>query len=198
MHTRLMTTVVLGTLLATATSTRAETQYNNYVEFDLNGVTAFNFVESSNSITSGQPYGGTTSGVNDEQGWIDIKAGRQGSAAVAQWFAGQVGAGQTAVCDSTGNLPEELNFAVSGTLTFTLSTNQTYVCGNLVIGQGHFTGVNNWWIGGPNMQGAHVSVSGAVMQSCNLEGGKLPLPAHVVFTPETPCSNTFSIGILSM
>lgn len=96
------------------------------------------------SITSGQPWGGVTvdSGTPNGGGvTITAEAGRSGSTEVAQWFAAR---SSLAVADNQGtdNLPEELNFAFTGTLTI---NGEEFP---VVIGQGH-TGVdNNWWIGG--------------------------------------------------
>ena len=171
----------------------AVTQRDNDVYFALTGVQAFSFTDSQNSVHSKQPWGGVTSNVSrpGAEGQIRIKAGREGSKAVAQWFKSKVGAGQTLVCDSKGNLPDELNFAAEGTLTFSVG-GKTIICNDVLVGQGHFASANNWWMGGPAMKGAYVSFTGGTIQLCRGEGLNLPVP--VTFTPQTPCSNHFNIS----
>jgi hypothetical protein len=123
---------------------------------------------------------------------ILVKAGRKKSKSVADWFQQQVGSGQTLVCDSTGTFPKELNFAVEGTLAMQVG-GKNITCSNVIVAQGNFTTVNNWWMGGPNMSGTHVGPTGATIQSCQVQGG---LPTMVIFSPATPCANHFNIGFL--
>jgi hypothetical protein len=176
------------------------TSHDNYIFFDVAGMKAFSFTETSHSITSGQPYHGVSSGIKKEDGhdqaYIMVNAGRKNSASVANWFRTAAGNGQTIVCDSAGTYPNELNFAVQGTMKITNESNQVIVCENLIVAQGHFVTSNNWWISSPTMQGAHVSISGAAMQRCTVEGSFLPVMA--IFSPKTPCVNHFSIGIMSI
>jgi hypothetical protein len=185
----------LATLLLATFAATAATQHDNYVYFALAGVQSFSFAPTAYNITSGQPYGGTTSGVSQagKQGFILVKAGRKGSTSVAQWFQQQVGAGQTLVCDATGTFPDKLNFAVQGTLTMQVG-GKTFTCDNIIVAQGNFATVNNWWMGGPNMAGAHVGPSGATVQTCK---GKDGIPKEVIFSPPTPCVNHFNIGFVT-
>ncbi|NVB36868.1 hypothetical protein G6O69_03440 [Pseudenhygromyxa sp. WMMC2535] len=173
------------------------TQHNNDVYFAITGVTSFQFEQSSSdsyAITSGQPWGGVTSGTSKSgaQAQITIAAGRKGSEAVATWFKNQVGSGQTIACDSKGNFPNDLNFAVMGNMTIGIG-DDSYLCENVIIAQGHFTGANNWWMGSPNWQGAHISISGAAVQKTQTKG---LIPTVAVFAPQTPCSNNFDISII--
>jgi hypothetical protein len=172
----------------------AATQHDNDVYFALAGVQSFSFNPTGYSVTKGQPYGGAFGTVSQQgkQGEIIVKAGRKKSKAVAQWFQQQVGSGQTLVCDSTGTFPDELNFAVQGTLTMQVN-GKTITCDNIIVAQGNFTTVNNWWMGSPYMSGAHIGPSGATIQSCRVQGG---LPTAVIFSPATPCVNHFNIGFL--
>lgn len=173
------------------------TAHENFVYFDINGMKAFSFTETSHSITSGQPYHGVTSGIKMEDGhdqaYILVNAGRKKSATVANWFKSATGNGQTVVCDSAGTYPNELNFAVQGTMKITNQSNQVIVVQNFIVAQGHFITTNNWWISSPTMQGIHVSISGAGTQVCSVEGSVIPVIA--TFSPKTPCVNHFSIGI---
>ena len=54
----------LAALLTATFAATAATQHDNFVYFALAGVQSFNFVETDHSITSKQPYGGTTAGVS--------------------------------------------------------------------------------------------------------------------------------------
>ena len=129
----------LFALLSASLAVDAATMHDNYVYFWLNGVQSFSFTPTGYSITSGQPYGGTTSGINKpgQQGYILVKAGRKKSKPVAQWFQQQVGSGATMACNSTGSFPDEANFAVQGNLTFSTG-GKTYTCDNVVVGQGSY------------------------------------------------------------
>ncbi len=193
MHAALITGLFL------AANSYAATERENYVFFDVQGLSSFSFTESSHSVTSGQPYSGTTAGVKKEDGhdqaYVLVKAGRKGSDSVASWFKTQAKDGQTLACDSSGTYPNQLNFAVQGTLKFTTQTKRNLVCDNVIIGQGHFGTNNNWWMGSPTMTGAHISITGATSQFCKAEGEILPVA--VVFTPKTPCVNHFSISTLN-
>jgi hypothetical protein len=184
----------LAALLLTTFAATAATQHDNYVYFALAGVQYFNFAPFAINITKGQPYGGTTSGVSQpgKQGYILIKAGRKGSHGVAQWFQEQVGAGQTLVCNSTSTFPDKLNFAEEGSLYMQVG-GKTITCDNILVAQG--SPFENWWMGGPNMAGAHIGPSGATIQSCKVKDSVFPI--EVIFSPATPCNNHFNIGFLT-
>jgi hypothetical protein len=191
---RAVTRVLIGgAFLGTFTCAAfAATVRDNQVVFDVNGMQSFSFQETGHSISSGQPYGGTTAGVINGQGVIDVQAGRNNTSGPATWFKQQVGAGQTIVCDTSGTYPSDLNFAVEGTLTIGSVNGKTITCDNVTIAQGNYAGTNNWWMGGPGMKGIHVSQGGAVEQTCKRSSG----PAAVVtFAPETPCVNHFNISV---
>lgn len=184
-------------LIAAALPAHATTQHDNEVFFSVPGITEFSFTQTGHSVTKGQPFGGTTTNVNNPgaQARMVIKAGRKGSTPVAEWFKSQIGAGQTLACDSAGVFPKDLNFAVQGTLSMVVG-NKKITCQDVLIGQGHFVGANNWWMGGPQMQGVHVVTTGATFQSCKAEG-KL-LPVKVTFTPQTPCVNHFNMSVIEL
>jgi hypothetical protein len=189
--------LLCGVFIAVALPAWAVSEHNNEVFFAINGISAFQFTETAHSVTKKQPYSGTTSDVSNPgaEARIVVKAGRKKSTDVAKWFKTQVGSGQTLVCDSKGNFPDELNFAVQGTLKMTIG-DKKITCQNILVGQGHFGLNNNWWMGGPNMQGAHVSLSGATVQTCSVEGKALPV--EVVFSPQTPCVNHFNISVMEL
>jgi hypothetical protein len=194
---RCLSTLGLLSLLAAAPG-HATSIHANKVFFAMPGLKGFIFTETSHSVTGGQPYQPGTSEVDKQgQGVIIVNAGRSGSEDVAKWFMGNVASGQTLACDSKGSAPNSLNFAVRGTLTLVLAGQASpIVCEDVLIGQGNFGATNNWWMGGPNMSGAHVSFSGAATQRCQQKGNLLGV--QVVFSPQTPCVNHFSIGIVKM
>lgn len=191
--------VMIAAMLVACSSAPAlaVSEHNNEVFFAIAGIKSFEFTETGHDITAKQPYSGTTSNVSKTgtEARIVVKAGRKGSDGVATWFQKQVGAGQTLVCDTKGTFPDKLNFAVKGTLKMTIG-DKKITCNDVIVAQGHFGLNNNWWMGGPNMQGAHVSLSGVTMQSCKVEGRLLPV--QVTFSPQTPCVNHFSISTLSV
>lgn len=184
----------LVTLLGATFGAYAATEHDNEVFFAIAGIENFTFTQTGYNITSGQPYGGASGSVTSagEMAQITVKAGRKGSSDVATWFQQQVGAGQTLVCDTKGTFPSSLNFAVEGTLSMQVG-GKTVTCDNVIVAQGNFGTTNNWWMGGPNMKGIHISISGATIQSCKVQGS--PLPAAVIFTPQTPCVNNFNISV---
>lgn len=179
----------LAALIGATCGATAATMHDNYVYFWVGGgLQSFSFTPLQYSISPGQPYGGTTSGISKpgEQGYILVKAGRHKTSGVAQWFKGQVDGGATMVCNSTGSFPEELNFAVEGTLKFTTG-GKDYTCDDFIVSQGSYLHLsNNWWVGGPHMYGFHVGPTGVIAQFCRT--------GERIFSPATPCASTFSIG----
>ncbi|MBN3034968.1 MAG: hypothetical protein JW861_05235 [Bacteroidales bacterium] len=130
-------------------STLDTTEHHNYVQILPDGFNpVMTYIFSGNySITDKQPWSGVSSstvvisGSNALQ--ILALAGRKGSGGPADWFKTNVSAAINS--QSLTGLPDELNFAFTGTLT---------IDGNsypVTLGQGHpeLTTFNNWWIGGP-------------------------------------------------
>lgn len=193
-HVALVSALLIA---GTSAPALAVSEHDNEVFFAIAGIKSFEFTETGHAITPKQPYSGTFSNVSKAgaQARIVVKAGRKGSEGVADWFKAQVGAGQTLVCDSKGTFPDKLNFAVKGTLKMTIG-DKKITCDNVIVAQGHFGVNNNWWMGGPNMQGAHVSLSGVTLQTCKAEGSLLPV--EVTFSPQTPCVNNFNISTISV
>lgn len=125
--------------------------WDNDVDFTLaDGITGASYAESEHTITSGQPWDGIRQKQDGKKLRITIEAGRKGSAPVASWFIDRLyfyEYGAIAKYTLKDNLPAELNFATSGTLT--IEGNKYRV----VIGQGHSSPYNNWWIGGRDLTG---------------------------------------------
>jgi len=194
MKVRCLLTVALLSVLASIPAHAGRNP--NDVYFAMPGLTGFVFAETSDSVENGTLS--VTSNLDKPgQGALSVHltSNRSGSKNVAKWFMGNVGSGQTLVCDSKGSAPDKLNFAVLGTMTLQLAGQSPIVCEDIVIGQGHFGVNNNWWMGGKNMSGAHVSLTGLTVQKCKQKGTLLGV-VEVVFSPQTPCVNHFSIGLV--
>jgi hypothetical protein len=111
---------------------------------------------NSFSVTQGQdPDGYIHAGLTasfGSNGQMSFHAGRQGSAATANWFNTAVAASQTTFNHTAG----ELNFAFSGTLKMTITGGilgngqDTFTFSNVALAQGHTGASNNWWFGGLN------------------------------------------------
>lgn len=186
----------LALAVVIAAPATATTEHDNDVFFALPGLESVTFTETGHDITSDQPYSGATASTPESgRGQITVKAGRKGSSDVADWFKTQVASGQTLACDSKDTFPDKLNFAVEGTLKMTVGGDEI-TCDNVIVAQGHFGTNNNWWMGGPDMQGVHVSVSGVTGQFCRKKGSVLPV--LVTFSPQTPCVNNFNFSVISV
>ena len=123
------------------------------VPWNWNPPLAFSY--SDHSITSGQPWGGVTAGIQDGFFTITAKAGRHSSSEVASWFKNHCSVA-TCSADCSGSWPDGLNFAFTGTVTI---NGDSYP---VTLGQGSTLGKNNWWIGGPGYtthQGGTYNVS---------------------------------------
>lgn len=119
--------------------------HDNHVTFP--GASSIIFNETMHSITSGQPYSGTTTSGND----MDVEAGREGSAGPAADFCNGLSVLNTMGLDTSWphatQMPKDLNFMVKGTLSFTFPSGKTHHCEDFHIGQGRTKSSNNWWIG---------------------------------------------------
>lgn len=120
----------------------------------------FSFNVTDSKVTIGQPYDGVTTSIQNGKGQLIIKAGRSKSKVPAKWFAHEINKG-SAIASFTGKqLPDELNFAIKGTLQFSLAGKQ-YTIKNVLIGQGSNQHImNNWWFGGALMKGVNLPVLG--------------------------------------
>lgn len=124
------------------------TMHDNDFTFNFPGLTHVGFVERDHSISSGQPYGGVSI---KNSTTVTVKAGRHKTSAVAQWFKDAVQGGGGIALTYSDTSPEELNFAVRGTLTLVIN-NVTYTAQDFVLAQGSTTtGGNNWWLGSAQM-----------------------------------------------
>ena len=127
-------------------------EHPNDFTFKMLGITDAKFEITSHKITKDQPWSGLSEiTCNDKGCKLIIKAGRQKSKEVANWFKDEVRGGAAIGCGSYDVLPGELNFACKGTFSFK-HRNQWYSGQDLVLAQGrNARSRNNWWVGGPNM-----------------------------------------------
>jgi hypothetical protein len=119
---------------------------DNHFDFNLNGLTEVAFQERDHSITNGQPYNGVScSGTR-----LTVQAGRHNSVGVADWFKTNTSGGGGIALTYSDTAPDDLNFAVRGTLTLKIA-GIYYTAQNFILGQGHSGTSNNWWIGSATM-----------------------------------------------
>jgi hypothetical protein len=121
------------------------TQHDNWVLFTPDwGNPPLSFSLAEHNITSGQPWGGVSTGTQGSAWGLNAQAGRHKSSGVGSWFRSHASVSTCANWPSGCNdFPSELNFAFTGTLTI----NGTGY--PITIGQGSIPPHNNWWIGGP-------------------------------------------------
>lgn len=181
--------ILTSALLITAAA-NAGTDSND-VYLHVNGLTDCSYQVTAHDST--KDYDGTTAKAESGKCKITVKADRKKSSGVADWFAEQVGTGNAIACDSSGPMPDKLNFAVEGTLVLTQGDKVT-TCENLVLAQGNIAALftNNWWLGSPDVKSGGVPYIGPLLQSCS-SGGRLP--QVVTYSPPQPCVNNFNLVI---
>ena len=173
------------------------TQHDNHVKLNLTGIEIQSFDVTDHSITDGQPYGGVTVSGDDE---LVVKAGRSGSGSdgVAGWFKTTAKNGEVIGCDIDVNYPSNLNFGIYGTLTFKLA-GKIFVVKDLILAQGHNArDRNNWWLGGPHMEGGSVHpIAGAAVATAYEKSGKIPI-GKVGFIAPPLCIAHFDLVVVSL
>ncbi|MBQ4838552.1 MULTISPECIES: hypothetical protein [Pseudoalteromonas] len=148
--------------------------HDNEFTFNLEGLSSISFVVKEHKVTEGQPYDGVTC----DGRTITVKAGRHNSSEVAVWFNERINIGGIAKTYSSHS-PSSLNFAVTGTLVFNMKNGVTYTFDDFVLGQGHYSGNNNWWIGSKYMVG--VTWTNVDQQyAVNLVSDTLSLEADII------------------
>lgn len=71
---------------------------------------------------------------------------------MAGWFKDKVLPGKATATKNHGDWPDELNFAVEGTLLVVADGKEYKSNQNWIIAQGHTAGgYNNWWLGSKDM-----------------------------------------------
>ena len=130
------------------------------------------------SITSGQPWGGVSTGVQDQLWGINVKAGRHASSSVASWFHSHASA---ATCANWPSGCPVLAVRSELRLHGELTINGTGY--PVTIGQGSVWPHNNWWIGGP----------GWTMHSTILDDAVVTPDGKYFFEPADDTFNQFWI-----
>jgi len=171
------------------------TERDNYVRLCLTGIKIVSFEEEDHCVSSGQPYDGVSVSSDDT---IEIKAGRHGTSEVAAWFKNQSSGGVVIGCDTDDQYPSKLNFAVFGTLTFEFN-GKTHVVKKMLLAQGHNArDRNNWWTGGPQMQGGTMNPwIGAAIATAYNKNGNIPF-AKVAFMADVSDTSKFNLGVIGL
>ncbi len=169
------------------------TEHDNDVQFRLNGIQIQSFEVTDHSITGGQPYDGATVVHGDK---IRVKAGRKGCDTVAKWFKAKAGNGMVVACDTFVSYPSKLNFAIYGTFTFGFA-GKVYVVNDMLLAQGkNARSENNWWVGGPYMEGGSAEpFVGAAVTSA--KKGILPIAKIGFIAPPASISH-FLMTVVSL
>ena len=167
----------------------------NEFKFLLPGVSNFNFSIVDYCVTEGQPFEGISTIVCDVEGaTLYVKAGRHKSSETASWFKTVIETGATIGCDTDADLPEELNFAFRGNMSFTFR-DKTYSGENVVLAQGSNAFRNNWWIGGPDMS-PHLPLQGEVATIVqNFKISSQSLGAEVTFSKSSSNVESVQMGV---
>lgn len=153
------------------------TERDNYVQLVLAGINIKSFEVKEHSITDNQPYSGVSVSSSDT---LNIKAGRHASDKVAIWFKEKLASGVVVGCDKSDTYPKELNFALYGTLTFE-SAGKIHTINDILLAQGHGDR-NNWWLGGPKMEGGSVKpLIGAAVATAYID--RLAISKVAFFAP---------------
>lgn len=169
----------------------------NEFTLEMSGLSNLKFDIQSHFITDGQPWEGISKIQCSDTGCtMYVEAGRKGSSETADWFKSAINPGSAIGCDTYDTLPEELNFAFKGTMTFDHG-GKTYTGKDIVIAQGSTIVRNNWWIGGPHMSVLTniPNVLAAAAQTVKTSG---LLPAKATFTTSLGDVSSMQLGIIEI
>lgn len=175
----------------------------NEFTFNMVGLSKMSFIVTDHCITAGQAgtWGGITKIVCGDKGCtLTVKAGRKGSSDVAVWFKAAIKPGSAIGCGTFDTLPEKLNFALTGTLSFD-HKDRHYVGEKIVLAQGHNArSRNNWWIGGPNMSQitnipiVHLGAAAQTFHYTNI----ISIPAKVTFVTFLEQISSMNLGVVDL
>ncbi|KAJ1632085.1 hypothetical protein T492DRAFT_868820, partial [Pavlovales sp. CCMP2436] len=105
---------------------------------------ALGYVMTKQSVSPGQPFYGISTDGNK----ITVYAGRHKTGNVAADFNNGITIANALMTNGyIAFLPDELNFAVFGTFTFSFPSGGVHICRDFRIAQGRNAVANNWWIG---------------------------------------------------
>jgi uncharacterized surface protein with fasciclin (FAS1) repeats len=124
-------------------------EHDNYLYF--NTFTSLQIDWTGHSVTSCQPWGGVSVSGSSS---ILVKAGRHDSSGPANFFKSGLDSDNMLTTGDWGDSePSELNFAVAGNMTATVTIGVTgsftFTCNDIRFGQGSSDTMNNWWVGQP-------------------------------------------------
>lgn len=148
---------IFGILIAVKSVSAVTLRDNYFCAFTQGGHPVnLNFKLEDKSVTIGQPFNGVSQVVLDSDGGecLDVQAGRKDSASNVSWVKNQNNIGNyywsnqyaLDVADQSALMPDQLNFAVLGTLSIEYAGN-SYVCNDVILGQSNSSHTNNqWWI----------------------------------------------------
>lgn len=165
-------------------------------EFTLSmaGIKDFSFELDEHFVTSGQPWEGVSTEETSDTGTLIVKAGRKGSKEAAEWFIEKAADGSVLGCSSSSKHPSKLNFAFTGTLSFT-HAGKKIKCKNMLIGQGHSTR-NTWWLGGAKMTGMDTPFGGVVISP--VDGYLTSALGRLIFASYVGQISSMEMGLVSL
>ncbi len=141
-------------------------EHDNEFILDLwTGINQVKLIIREYCITEGQPWDEKNNLMERKGGggtsWsFCIKAGRKKSPGVANWFRDKIYGGNAVGCKvQLDSLPNELNFAFMGELSF-IYQNKEVLIPDIVIAQGNNGINNNWWFGSALMSNGMVHCGG--------------------------------------
>ncbi|KGO92357.1 hypothetical protein [Flavobacterium subsaxonicum] len=150
--------------------------------FDFNGWTleGGTFTVTDFSVSSGQNNDLEKGQVKkfSSDGSFAFAVDRHGTSEVASWFSDKIANDQ----NTFNHAPGDLNFAILGDLTFTISSydipdgQDTYTFNNVMLAQGHSFQSNNWWFGGES-----ATWQGDNTVSCTGQGASSGTEATIYF-----------------
>jgi phospholipase C len=117
-----------------------------------NTITSIVYLPASLDVSEGQPHDAEPSIARTGNVFtITLEAGRHKTAPVAETFNARSGGqnNEYAPFKEIDETPDELNFFFGLQITFEFASASGFA--NVYLGQGHVLGVNNWWIGSPNI-----------------------------------------------
>ena len=172
----------------------------NKFTLEMSGLSNLKFELTDHFITSGQPWEGISKiecRLDGSGCTMYVMAGRVASKETANWFADAIKPGSALGCETTDTMPERLNFAFKGNMSFDHG-GYTYSGDDIVIAQGHTQGFrNNWWFGGPYMKGGVLPKCAAGVRQ-TFEVNTIPSKAIVIFTATVLDVSTVHVGVIGV
>ena len=172
---------------------------SNEFTLQMSGLSNLKFELTGHSITSGQPWEGISKIECNSSGCtMTVMAGRKDSGATASWFADAIKPGSAIGCTTIDTMPEELNFAFKGNMSFDHG-GKTYTGNDIVIAQGSTDSFrNNWWIGGSNMSVIAATPPFASAEAQTFKVKAIIPIAKVTFAATITDVSTVHVGVIAL